>query len=94
MLKAETLNIVSLNGSSIEATMSFEPTEVSELSIWLLFLLKTPGFLERYSFKQNTAGRIKCKLQLKKRLDWQRLLADIKVSVVSYIMNTENLNGS
>lgn len=83
------LKIVSVTGSRIEATMSFEPTEVRELSIWLLFLLKTPGFLERYSFKQNTVGRIKCKLVMKKKTDWQMLLADTKVSVLSYLMNME-----
>jgi hypothetical protein len=83
------LNIVSFSGSEIEATMSFDPTEVKELSIWLLFLLKVPGFLKRFSFKQNTAGRIKCKLVLTKRPDWQMRLAEAKVSAVSYIMKSE-----
>jgi len=88
------LNIESVTGSSVEATMSFDPTEVMELSTWLLFLLKVPGFVERFSFKQNTLGRIKCKLVLRKREDWQMKLADCKVSVVSFLMKTKELNGS
>lgn len=84
------LNIESVNSSDVEASMSFEPTEVKELSIWLLFLLQTPGFLRRYSFKQNTQGKINCKLVLRKRLDWQMRLAEVKVSVVSYLMKSES----
>jgi len=88
------LNIESLSGSSIEATMWFGPMRAKESTIWLLYLLKVPGFLERCSFKQNTQGRIKLKLQLKKRLDWEQVLTDTKLSVASLITRTENLNGS
>ena len=94
MSKAGVLNIASVTGSSVEATMSFDRTQVMELSTWLLFLLKTPVFLERFSFKQNTLGRINCKLVLRKRPDWQMRLADAKVSVASFLMKTEGLNGS
>lgn len=94
MSKAGILNIKSVSGSFVEISMSFEPTQVRELLIWLLFLLKTPNFVERFSFKQNTLGRIKCKLILRKRPDWQQRLADCKVSVVTLLTKTEELNGS
>lgn len=94
MSKAGVLNIESVTGSSVEATMWLEATQVMELSTWLLFLLKVPGFLIRFSFKQNTLGKIKCKLVLRKRPDWQQRLADCKVSVVSFLTKTEELNGS
>lgn len=83
------LSIKSLGSSEVEATMSFEPTQVREHLIWLLYLLETPGFLKRYSFKQNTRGKTNCKLLLTKRPDWQMKLAEAKVSVVSYLMKTE-----
>jgi hypothetical protein len=90
MLKGETLNIVSLSGSEIKATMSFDPMEAKEHLTWLLFLLQTPGFLKRYSFKQNSQGKINCKLLLTKRPDWQMKLADTKLSVASYLMKSES----
>ena len=94
MLEAERLNIKSVDGSSIEATMSFEHTEAKVLLTYLLFLLETPGFLSRFSFKQNSQGRINCKLQMKKRLDWRTILVNLKVSVVSFLTKTKGLNGS
>lgn len=94
MSVAGILNIKSVSGSFVEISMSFEPTQVRELLIWLLFLLKTPNFVERFSFKQNTLGKIKCKLVLRKRPDWQQRLADCKVSVVTLLTKTEELNGS
>lgn len=94
MSVAGILNIKSVSGSFVEISMSFEPTQVRELLIWLLFLLKTPNFVERFSFKVNTLGRIKCKLILRKRPDWQQRLADCKVSVVTLLTKTEELNGS
>ena len=94
MSKEGILNIVSLDGSSIEATMSFDPMRAKECSIWLLYLLNIPGFLERCSFKQNTQGRVKLKLRLRKRSDWQRQLDTIRDSVVSLTTKSENLNGS
>jgi len=94
MSVAGILNIKSVSGSFVEISMSFEPTQVRELLIWFAFLLKTPNFVERFSFKQNTLGRIKCKLILRKRPDWQQRLADCKVSVVTLLTKTEELNGS
>jgi len=88
------LNIVSQIGSKVEATMWFGPMRAKESSIWLLHLLKTPGFLERCSFKQNTQGRIKLKLVLKKRVDWPQLVEDTKLSVASLITRSENSNSS
>jgi len=87
------LSIVSSSGSSIKATMWFGPMRAKESSIWLLHLLNHQGFLERCSFKQNTQGRIKLKLELKKRLDWEQVLTNTKLSVVSLITRTENLSG-
>ncbi len=94
MSKDGTLNIVSVDGSSIEATMSFEPTQAKECSIWLLYLLNIPGFLERCSFKQNTQGRVKLKLRLRKRPDWRLQLDSTRDSVVSLTTKSEDLNGS
>jgi hypothetical protein len=65
-----------------------------EHSIWLGCLLAIPNFLERCSYKQNTQGRVKATYILKKKLDWQRLLEDTKVTVASFITKAENLNGS
>ena len=87
------LSIVSSNGSSIKATMWFGPMRAKESSIWLLHLLNHQGFLERCSFKQNTQGRVKLTLHLKKKKDWESLLADTKLSVVSLLTRTENLSG-
>jgi hypothetical protein len=87
------LNIGSLNGSSIEATMWFGPMRAKECSIWLLHLLDHPNFLERCSFKQNTHGRVKLKLVLRKRSDWQQLVEDTKLKVLSLTTKAENLNG-
>jgi len=94
MSVAGILNIKSVSGSFVEISMSFEPMQVRELLIWFAFLLKTPNFVERFSFKQNTLGKIKCKLVLRKRPDWQQRLADCKVSVVTLLTKTEELNGS
>lgn len=88
------LNIESLSGSSIEATMWFGRMRAKESSIWLLHLLDYPNFLERCSFKQNTQGRVKLKLVLRKRSDWQQLVENTKLSVLSLTTKTENLNGS
>ncbi len=87
------LNIGSLNGSSIEATMWFGPMRAKESSIWLLHLLDHPNFLERFVCKRNTQGKVKLKLQLKKRQDWQQLVEDTKLKVLSLTMKAENLNG-
>lgn len=83
------LNIVSSSGSSIKATMWFGPMRAKESSIWLLHLLNTPNFLERCLFKQNTQGRVKLTLILKKRNDWQELVTDTKLSVASLITKTK-----
>lgn len=88
------LNIVSLNGSSVEATMWFGRIRAKESSIWLLHLLDIPGFLERYSFKQSSQGKVRLRLRLKKRQDWQQVLSNTKLSVVSLLTRSENLNGS
>ena len=88
------MNIESNRGSEIEVTMWFGPMRAKESSIWLLHLLKVPGFLERCSFKQNTQGRIKLKLVLKKRVDWPQLVEDTKLQVASLITRSENSNGS
>mgnify|MGYP004312559451 FL=1 len=87
------LNIGSLNGSKIEATMWFGPMRAKESSIWLLHLLDHPNFLERCSFKQNTQGRVRLKLVLKKKPDWQQLVEDTKLKVLSLTTKAENLNG-
>jgi len=85
MSQEGTLSIASSDGSSVKATMWFGPTRVKESSIWLLYLLKTPGFLERCVFKQNTLGRVKLTLTLKKRLDWLELVQDTKLTVAQYL---------
>jgi hypothetical protein len=84
------LNIVSSDGSKIEATMWFGPMRAKESSIWLLHLLDHPNFLERYSFKQNTLGRVKLKLILRKKVDWQQQLEDIKLQVVTLLTKVES----
>ena len=83
------MNIESLSGSSIEATMWFGPMRAKECSIWLLHLLDHPNFLERFVCKRNTQGKVKLKLTLKKRSDWESLLADTKLTVASLIMKTK-----
>jgi len=89
MSQEGTLNIESLSGSSIEATMWFGPMRAKECSIWLLHLLDHPNFLERFVCKRNTQGKVKLKLTLKKRSDWESLLADTKLTVASLIMKTK-----
>lgn len=89
MSQEGTLNIESLGGSSIEATMWFGPMRAKESSIWLLHLLDHPNFLERFVCKRNTQGKVKLKLTLKKRSDWESLLADTKLTVASLIMKTK-----
>ena len=89
MSQEGTLNIESLSGSSIEATMWFGPMRAKESSIWLLHLLDHPNFLERFVCKRNTQGKVKLKLTLKKRSDWESLLADTKLTVASLIMKTK-----
>mgnify|MGYP003642309640 FL=1 len=84
------LNIVSSGGSKIEATMWFGPMRAKESSIWLLHLLDHPSFVERYSFKQNTLGRVKLKLVLRKRADWQQVVEDTKLRVATLITRVEN----
>ena len=84
------LNIVSSNGSKIEATMWFGPMRAKESSIWLLHLLNHQGFVERYSFKQNTLGRVKLKLVLRKRADWQQAVEDTKLRVATLITRVES----
>lgn len=88
------LNIVSQNGSEIEVTMWLGPMRVKEHSIWLLHLLNIPGFLKRYSFKQNTLGRAKVTFLLRRRSDWEKQLNNTKLSVLSLITKTEGLNTS
>jgi len=90
MSQEGTLNIESLSGSSIEATMWFGPMRAKECSIWLLHLLDHPNFLERFVCKRNTQGKVKLKLTLKKRSDWESLLADTKLTVASLIMKTKS----
>jgi len=90
MSQEGTLNIESLSGSSIEATMWFGPMRAKESSIWLLHLLDHPNFLERFVCKRNTQGKVKLKLTLKKRSDWESLLADTKLTVASLIMKTKS----
>ena len=94
MLEEGRLSIRSEGISSIEGTMSFEHTEARVLLTYLLFLLETPNFLNRFSFKQNSQGKIKCKLVLKKRQDWRTLLVNLKVSVVSFLTKTGRSNGN
>lgn len=89
MSQEGTLNIESLGGSLIEATMWFGPMRAKESSIWLLHLLDHPNFLERFVCKRNTQGKVKLKLTLKKRSDWESLLADTKLTVASLIMKTK-----
>ena len=84
-----TLNIVSSDGLSVKVTMWFGPMRAKESSIWLLHLLDHPGFLERCSFKQNTLGRVKLTLKLRKRLDWERLLQDTKLTVAQLLTSQE-----
>ena len=84
------MNIESLGGSLIEATMWFGPMRAKECSIWLLHLLDHPNFLERFVCKRNTQGKVKLKLTLKKRSDWESLLADTKLTVASLIMKTKS----
>lgn len=89
MSQEGTLNIESLSGSSIEATMWFGPMRAKESSIWLLHLLDHPNFLERFVCKRNTQGKVKLKLQLKKRSDWQQLVEDTKLTVASLLTRTK-----
>jgi len=89
MSQEGTLNIESLSGSSIEATMWFGPMRAKECSIWLLHLLDHPNFLERFVCKRNTQGKVKLKLTLKKRSDWESLLGDIKLTVPLLITRTK-----
>ena len=84
------LNIVSSSGSKIEATMWFGPMRAKESSIWLLHLLNHQGCVERYSFKQNTLGRVKLKLVLRKRADWQQAVEDTKLRVATLITRVES----
>ena len=88
------LSIVSSNSSSIKATIWFGPMRAKESSIWLLYLLSHPNFLERCAFKLNTLGRIKCTFQLKKRSDLPQLLEDTKLTVATLITRNERLNTS
>lgn len=90
MSQEGTLNIESLSGSSIEATMWFGPMRAKECSIWLLHLLDHPNFLERFVCKRNTQGKVKLKLQLKKRSDWESLLGDTKLTVASLLTRTKS----
>ena len=90
MNQAGTLNIESVDSSSVKATMWFEPSQARASSIWLLHLLNTQGFLERFWFKQSTQGRIRLKLQFRKRADWQQQLADIKLQVLSLTTKVES----
>lgn len=90
MSQEGTLNIESLGGSSIEATMWFGPMRAKESSIWLLHLLDHPNFLERFVCKRNTQGKVKLKLTLKKRSDWQQLVEDTKLTVASLLTRTKS----
>ena len=90
MSQEGTLNIESLSGSSIEATMWFGPMRAKESSIWLLHLLDHPNFLERFVCKRNTQGKVKLKLTLKKRSDWQQLVEDTKLTVASLLTRTKS----
>ena len=90
MSQEGTLSIESLSGSSIEATMWFGPMRAKESSIWLLHLLDHPNFLERFVCKRNTQGKVKLKLQLKKRSDWESLLGDTKLTVASLLTRTKS----
>ena len=90
MSQEGTLNIESLSGSSIEATMWFGPMRAKECSIWLLHLLDHPNFLERFVCKRNTQGKVKLKLTLKKRSDWQQLVEDTKLTVASLLTRTKS----
>ena len=90
MSQEGTLSIESLSGSSIEATMWFGPMRAKECSIWLLHLLDHPNFLERFVCKRNTQGKVKLKLQLKKRSDWQQLVEDTKLTVASLLTRTKS----
>ena len=90
MSQEGTLNIGSSSGSSIEATMWFGPMRAKECSIWLLHLLDHPNFLERFVCKRNTQGKVKLKLQLKKRSDWQQLVEDTKLTVASLLTRTKS----
>jgi hypothetical protein len=90
MSQEGTLSIESLSGSSIEATMWFGPMRAKESSIWLLHLLDHPNFLERFVCKRNTQGKVKLKLQLKKRSDWQQLVEDTKLTVASLLTRTKS----
>ena len=90
MSQEGTLNIESLSGSSIEATMWFGPMRAKESSIWLLHLLDHPNFLERFVCKRNSQGKVKLKLQLKKRSDWQQLVEDTKLTVASLLTRTKS----
>lgn len=90
MSQEGTLSIESLSGSSIEATMWFGPMRAKESSIWLLHLLDHPNFLERFVCKRNTQGKVKLKLQLKKRSDWQQLVKDTTHTVQLLLTRTKS----
>lgn len=96
MSQEGTLNIGSSGGSQVKATMWFGPTRAKESSIWLLCLLNHPNFLERCLFKQNTQGKVKLTLWLKKRPDWPQLVEDTKLTVASFLTRQEakDLNGN
>ena len=55
----------------------------------VLHLLDHPNFLERFVCKRNTQGKVKLKLTLKKRSDWESLLGDIKLTVPLLITRTK-----
>ena len=88
------LNIASSDTSLLKATMWFDRMRAKEHSIWLACLLSHPSFVVRCSYKQNTQGRVKATYILRKKPDWQQLVEDTKLTVVSFITKSENLNGS
>jgi len=86
------LNIESSDTLKVKVTMWLGHTRAKEHSIWLLYLLKHPGFLERCLYKQNIHGRVKVTYVLRKLDNWERLLNDTRDSVLSLITKNENLN--
>jgi len=94
MSKEGILNIASKDGSKLKGTMYLDRTRAKEHGIWLSCLLSHPGFLERCSFKQNTQGRVKATYILRNLPDWQSRVADVKLTVASFLTKAENSGGN
>jgi len=65
--------------------IELKPTHRKEAAIWLLYLLNNPILVSKYSLKNNKSGGVKVKIELRKIKDWESILSDTKIKVLTLI---------